>query len=212
MKIYLPLLSLCLLLSTHISAQEISFYKKERCRKETTQKKAKFKKTEFYIKDTLIIQIEQISDNLLINESKWFNNKAVGTWTKFDLSGNLISLRNFEKLVYSKDEISGIYDATKKNENCNTCKPAKFPQEGTFGVIKYPQESKDMGISGTVYIRFIIDREGNAIPHSITSGVDPFIDIEAWELVEKMSKWTPATKDGEPIESIQAIPIKFTLR
>ncbi|RMG81577.1 MAG: energy transducer TonB [Bacteroidetes bacterium] len=207
-----------LIISTSLFAQKTTFYKDENLRKETSEKKAKFKKIEFYNGDTLVIQSRRISDNLLIAESKWLQDKPVGIWTKFDMTGNLISSRNFGILVYSKEPIDSLYDNTKENENCTNCKSASYPtgNSGMFQFlaahIKYPSESIKRGSSGTVYIRFIIDKEGNAVPHSIMRGVDPFIDMEAWQIIEKMPKWKPATKNGEPIESYWILPMRFILR
>ncbi len=218
MKLILPTILLGLMLPISLSAQKTTFYKDENLWKETSEKKAKFKKTEFYKGDTLIIQSQRITDNLLIAESKWLNDKAVGIWTRFDLKGNLISSRNFGLLVYSKDKIEGTYDNTEQNKECTTCEPASYPtrESGMFEFIgtkiRYPTESMDMGNSGTVYLRFTIDRDGNAKAHSIIKGVDPFIDMEAWQLIEKMPKWNPATKDGQPIESYLSLPIRFVLR
>jgi len=218
MKHNLLTVILGLIISTSLSAQKTTFYKDENLWKETSEKKAKFKKTEFYKGDTLLIQSQRISDNLLIAESKWLNDKPVGIWTRFDLKGNLISSRNFGILVYSKDKIDETYDNTKENEDCTTCEPASY-QTGESGMfqfigtkIRYPAESKDMGNSGIVYLRFIIDNDGNAKAHSIMRGVDPFIDMEAWQLIEKMPKWNPATKDGQPINSYWTLPVRFIIR
>jgi len=207
-----------LIISTSLSAQKTTFYKDENLWKETSEKKAKFKETEFYKGDTLLIQSRRISDDLLLAESKWIENKAVGIWTIYDLKGNLISSRNFGILVYSKEPINEMYDNNKENEDCATCELASYPngENGMFQFIgtkiRYPAESKDRGNSGTVYLRFIIDKEGNAKPHSIMRGVDPFIDMEAWQLIEKMPQWNPATKDGQPIESYWNLPVRFVLK
>tara|TARA_Y100000589_G_scaffold330030_1_gene378437 strand:+ start:3141 stop:3797 length:657 start_codon:yes stop_codon:yes gene_type:complete len=211
-------LILGLLISTSLFAQKTTFYKDENLKKETSEKKAKFKKIEFYSGDTLVIQSRRISDNLMIAESKWLHDKPVGVWIRFDMTGNLISSRNFGILVYSKEPIDSLYDNTKENEKCINCKSASYPtgENGVFqflgAQINYPSESKKRGSSGTVFIRFIIDKEGNAKPHSIMRGVDPFIDMEAWQVIEKMPKWNPATQNGEPIESYWILPMRFILR
>jgi len=218
MKHNLLTLLLGLILSISLSAQKTTFYKDENLWKETSEKKAKFKKTEFYKGDTLLIQSQRISDTLLIAESKWLNDKAVGIWTSFDLKGNLISSRNFGLLIYSKDKIEGTYDNTKENKESTNYEPASYPtgESGMFQFIgtkiRYPSESIELGNSGTVYLRFIIDKDGNAKAHSIMRGVDTFIDMEAWQLIEKMPKWNPATKDGQPVESYVNLPVTFSLR
>tara|TARA_B110000971_G_scaffold178647_1_gene184649 strand:- start:150 stop:806 length:657 start_codon:yes stop_codon:yes gene_type:complete len=218
MKQKLGMITVGLLLTANLFAQKASYYKDKSFRKETSEKKAKFKKTEFYKGDTLVIQSRRIFDNLVLEESKWIENKAVGTWTKHDLKGKLISSRNFGVLIYSNEPIDGVYDNTKENDGCTNCELATYStgESGMFQFmatnISYPSESKDKGSSGSVYIRFMIDKEGNTTPHSIMKGVDPFLDLETWQLIEKMTKWNPATKNGSPIESYWSLPVRFTLR
>ena len=129
-------LILGLLISTSLFAQKTTFYKDENLKKETSEKKAKFKKIEFYSGDTLVIQSRRISDNLMIAESKWLHDKPVGVWIRFDMTGNLISSRNFGILVYSKEPIDSLYDNTKENEKCINCKSASYPT-GENGVFQF---------------------------------------------------------------------------
>lgn len=215
MKEKLGLLLLCIVFSTGISAQKTTFYKDANLSKTTTEKKAKFKKAEFYKGDTLMIQTRKVSNEALLSESKWINDKAVGVWRKFDPNGKLTYIKDFGILVYSNRPLPGMYDNANESEDYvaasyPTGEPGMFQYLGTS--IRYPAESKELGHSGVVYIRFTIDKEGNVEPYSIGRGVDPFIDIHAWELIEKMPKWNPATKNGEPVESYFNLPIRFSLR
>ena len=218
MKQKLAVLFLSIIVTTGLSAQKTIFYKDENLWKESSEKHAKFKKTEFYKGDTLLIQTRRMSDELLLAESKWIQDKAVGVWTKYDSRGNLISSRDFSILVYSNDSIVGMYDNKTENEDCKDCEVASYPtgESGMFQflgkTIRYPVEAIDMGNSGVVYIRFTIDQEGNVKPYSIVRGVGPFLDMEAWQIIEKMPKWNPATKNGEPIASYFTLPIRFSLR
>lgn len=78
--------------------------------------------------------------------------------------------------------------------------------------LTYPQEAKVYGIEGTVYLSFVVDKEGNIQNPEILRGIEKNCDAEALRLVENSPKWTPGEKDGVPVESIMRMPIRFDLK
>ncbi len=204
-------------LSTTVDAQGTKYYKDENLWKETTEKKAKFKKSEYFVNDTLFVEKVKISENLILSQEKWFNKKPVGNWTKYDLNGNLVSNRNFDLVVYSKEPIEDIFNNVKENEDYPNSEPATYPggESEMFRFLglnlRYPPESRDNGSMGRVIIRIIIDENGNVQTHSIYQGVDPFIDLETWQLLEKMPNWNPAKVNGTSVKSYIILPVVFKL-
>jgi TonB family protein len=205
-------------LSNYSLSQKETYYKDVNFWKEVPEKKANYKIIEFNKSDTLLIQSIRIFDNLVLSEEKWIGNEPVGSWKKFDTNGNLISNKDFTALAYSDEPIVGIYDNSSENEDCENCVKASFPG-GEIGLfkylgktIRYPGNSRDNRSSGKVYIRIIISKDGVVSAHSIAKGVDPFIDMESWQVVEKMPVWSPATKNGKPIDSYMNLPINFVLK
>ena len=77
--------------------------------------------------------------------------------------------------------------------------------------IHYPKEAAESGTQGTIYLTFVITKEGEISKIEILRGVDPFLDYEAYRVVSGMKKWKPATLDGEPIEMQLNMPIRFIL-
>ncbi|MDL2243192.1 energy transducer TonB, partial [Bacteroidales bacterium OttesenSCG-928-K03] len=78
--------------------------------------------------------------------------------------------------------------------------------------VKYPQESKDNNSSGTVYVQFVIEKDGSVSNVKLMRGVDEYIDKEAIRVISEMPKWTPGTdKKGNPLRVQFAMQIKFTL-
>ncbi len=77
--------------------------------------------------------------------------------------------------------------------------------------LAYPVEAKERGIEGTVWVSFTIDETGEVKQPEVKDGVHYLLDEEALRFVSSLPTWTPAAKDGMPIESSFALPIVFDL-
>jgi len=78
--------------------------------------------------------------------------------------------------------------------------------------IKYPEIAAQNGISGTVYISFIIDKDGMVSSPTIVRGVDPSLDNEVKRVLSSAPNWTPGTQRGKKVNVQMAIPVKFMLK
>ena len=78
--------------------------------------------------------------------------------------------------------------------------------------IVYPDIAKSMGVEGTVFVKFYIDKKGNVNPNRITiiKGI-PALNDAAIDAVRK-SKWKPAQQRDMRVGVYQTIPIKFELK
>jgi protein TonB len=83
----------------------------------------------------------------------------------------------------------------------------KFLQDN----IKYPQMARDSGIQGTVYVTFVVERNGNVTDVKILRGIGGGCDEEAVRVVQNMPKWEPGKQRGKPVRVQFNMPIKFTL-
>lgn len=77
--------------------------------------------------------------------------------------------------------------------------------------IHYPQKAKETGQQGTVYIKFVIEKDGTVIYPNILRGVCPSIDSECFKLINSMPKWKPSKRGGKVIRSDFIMPLKFVL-
>ncbi|MCF8240634.1 MAG: energy transducer TonB [Melioribacteraceae bacterium] len=75
----------------------------------------------------------------------------------------------------------------------------------------YPEEAKKAGIEGKVFLNVFINEEGNVDKLVILKSSHPALDSAAIEAVSKV-KFTPGKKDGIPVKTQIAIPIKFQLK
>ncbi len=77
--------------------------------------------------------------------------------------------------------------------------------------LKYPEEAKKNSISGRVYVRFVVNKEGNVEQVSIARGVSPSLDNEAIRVVQSIPKWIPAKQKGVSVAVYYTVPINFKL-
>lgn len=77
--------------------------------------------------------------------------------------------------------------------------------------MKYPQTAKDNGIEGVVDVAFIVRADGSIGSIKIVRMVDPDLESEAIRLVKGMPAWTPADKNGQPVDADSRIEVVFVL-
>ena len=74
----------------------------------------------------------------------------------------------------------------------------------------YPQEAVDEGKQGTVYVQFIVDKEGNVSDVNAISG-PPELYAAAVSVIKKSGKWEPGIQNGQKVKSYKSQPITFRL-
>jgi protein TonB len=76
--------------------------------------------------------------------------------------------------------------------------------------IKYPESAKKDGIMGTVFVKALIDENGNVENAEVEKGVNEDLNAAAVSAV-KDTKFTPGENDGKKVKAEVTIPIKFKL-
>ena len=77
--------------------------------------------------------------------------------------------------------------------------------------IRYPQEAKEKGIQGRVFIGFIVEKDGSISNVRNLRGVDSELDAEAIRVIQSLPKWKPGKHNGEFVRVSYQIPIVFKL-
>lgn len=77
--------------------------------------------------------------------------------------------------------------------------------------LKYPKIARDQGIEGTVYITFVVEKDGSISSAEVVKGVSLETDVEATRVVEMFPNWIPGKHNGEVVRSSFVVPIKFKL-
>ncbi|MEE4258232.1 MAG: TonB family protein [Bacteroidales bacterium] len=78
--------------------------------------------------------------------------------------------------------------------------------------VQYPVSAKEMGIQATVYLSFVVEKDGSISQVEILRGVGGGCTEEAIRVVKTMPDWSPGTQMGRPVRVIYNLPIKFTLQ
>lgn len=78
--------------------------------------------------------------------------------------------------------------------------------------IKYPADAIQKNIEGTVFVSFVIEKDGSVSTVKILRGVNKLLDDEATRVVSIMPKWTPGEQDGKKVRVQYNIPIRFVLK
>ncbi len=84
-------------------------------------------------------------------------------------------------------------------------------QQYIESAIVYPQTALDNGVEGVVHVGFMVGADGSIKGAKILRPIDPDLESEAIRIVNAMPAWTPADKDGKPIEAPAQVAITFTL-
>ena len=77
--------------------------------------------------------------------------------------------------------------------------------------LHYPEEAKELGIEGRIFVNFLIEKDGTVSKVNILRGIGCGCDEEAIRVVKAMPKWTPGKQRGIPVRVSYNLPIKFTL-
>jgi len=78
--------------------------------------------------------------------------------------------------------------------------------------VKYPVIAQENGITGKVFIQFVINKGGKVENVKIMRGVDPSLDKEAIRVINKMPKWKPGKQRGKAVKVSYTVPINFQLQ
>lgn len=77
---------------------------------------------------------------------------------------------------------------------------------------RYPDLAKDFGIEGTVFIQFVVEKDGSITNVKIIRGIGGGCDEEALRVVQNMPLWQPGKVNGRPVRALLILPIKFKLK
>jgi TonB family protein len=83
----------------------------------------------------------------------------------------------------------------------------KFLQENMI----YPEEMKENGIEGRIYVQFVVTKTGSIEEVTIAKGING-LNREAIRLVKQMPNWKPGTNYGKQVNVKMVVPILFSLK
>lgn len=78
--------------------------------------------------------------------------------------------------------------------------------------VAYPKKAKRMGVTGKVYISFIVEKDGRIEDVKVAKSAHKLLDEAALEAVRPMPHWEPAIWNGKPVRMSFTVPISFKLQ
>lgn len=77
--------------------------------------------------------------------------------------------------------------------------------------LKYPMKARRLGHQGTVFISFVVEKDGALENVQCVKGVSKECDAEALRVVKLLPSWTPMIIRGQKVKCKYVLPVKFKL-
>jgi periplasmic protein TonB len=77
---------------------------------------------------------------------------------------------------------------------------------------QYPTSARRSGEEGTVFVGFIITKQGDIRDVKTVKGVSPAVNEEAERVIRSMPRWIPGMQAGKNVSVRFVLPIKFNLK
>ncbi len=127
----------------------------------------------------------------------------------------LFDLKSNKNMMKNKANRVGVFYSVDEEASFNGGRDDL--QDKLINNLKYPEDAKDWGVEGTIYVKFVVDENGE-IPYATTatnietSRENYLNDLEeqAVEAVKATSgEWEPAKVDGQEVASLAVVPVTF---
>jgi TonB family protein len=77
--------------------------------------------------------------------------------------------------------------------------------------MKYPEEALKAGVEGTVYIGFVIEKDGSMTNMTVKRGIGSGCNEEAMRILKTTPNWKPGMHNGKIVRVAYTVPIQFKL-
>jgi periplasmic protein TonB len=78
--------------------------------------------------------------------------------------------------------------------------------------VKYTELAKSAGIEGTVYVTFVVERDGTITAIRLLRGIGGGLDQLVLQTIANMPKWKPGWQGGKLVRVQYNLPVKFELK
>lgn len=78
--------------------------------------------------------------------------------------------------------------------------------------LRYPSSAMRQGVSGMVFVQFVIEKDGSITQVEVVKGISPECDKEAIRVIEKAPAWNPGKQRGVLVRVKQIISVRFVLK
>lgn len=76
----------------------------------------------------------------------------------------------------------------------------------------YPDLAKTVNMQGTVYVSFVVEKDGSLTDIKIERGIGGGCDEEVIRVLKMMPRWSPGMQRTKPVRVLYSLPVVFTLK
>ena len=78
--------------------------------------------------------------------------------------------------------------------------------------VEYPKQAIRRGVSGKVFIEFVVDKDGSLSQLRVAKGIGAGCDEEALRVIRNSPRWNPGKQRGRAVRVRMVVPITFKLQ
>ena len=135
--------------------------------------------------------------------------RFVGNEIKFKIEANIESLPPTTLLSETTDDMIFTYaEEMPLFVNGGEAAMYSFIQNN----LRYPQMAIETGITGTVFVNFVVDKNGDATKIKVIRGIGGACDEEAVRIIKSMPKFIPGVQNGRRVNVSMNVFVKFQLK
>lgn len=127
----------------------------------------------------------------------------------------LFDLKSNKNRIKNKPNRVGVFYSVDKAAEYKNGRDAL--EEKILSNLKYPEDAKNWGVEGTIFVKFVVDEDGE-IPFATTStDIETSMEVYLNELEEQAieavkatsGNWEPAEVDNVDVSSLAVVPVTF---
>lgn len=78
--------------------------------------------------------------------------------------------------------------------------------------VAYPKQAIRRGVSGKVFVEFVVDKDGSLSQLRVAKGIGAGCDEEALRVIKNSPRWNPGKQRGRAVRVRMMVPITFKLQ
>lgn len=189
-------------------------------REDYYEKGKKMGNWKYFYENGYIQEEESYTNDKLDGPNKFYDSTGTLDYTFFYLNGevvkrvksmedNGIELTNLESSDRNPYFLGDCNEVSSEEEKSNCGLKAMYNYLAQ--TIKYPANAQRVDISGKVFVKFMIEKDGTIGEVKLLNSLCESLENEALRVIKNMPKWSPGYQDGKPVRVYYNMPIVFKL-
>ncbi len=160
---------------------------------------------------------------ILLDSGSYVDGEKRGVWSSFNSDGSFNEYTEYEPITVDSISVSSKQikvDSVFKGDIVVFAEQSAAPLGGLtsfrkylakYVQIKYPLLARKRSIYGTVFVSFVVEKNGTLSNFTILKGIGYDCDEVAIEAIKSYGKWIPGKQQGKSVRQSFKFPVKFRL-